>query len=378
MRKSAQAVRLIVGNILVFLLIVVSLNLIAALILDLQYVFRSTFFTTDARSELPNYRDEPDANDIFREFWDLRTQYVPYVVWSRLPYQGKTTNVDEDGDRVHADTTASPEGTVRFFGGSSTWGKGTDDEGTLPARFNALYPDYKVHNHGESGFYSRPELARLVNLINQGEEMDLVIFYDGGNDTGSLCRTDLALNGSTRAGKIRRRVHPPSELGVSLYGALLEVINGKFMKVNLLNTTESGYRCDDDPEYTQRIAQTMVNNWKIAHATADVAGADFVAVLQPAANVGSPRTDHLELKEQSGPSARARVYDHVRRIVAKDPEIDWVYDLSDAYDGDEYIFIDGIHATENGHVIMAKRLQEIVDPILTRRAQSALPEGAGP
>ena len=65
------------------------------------------------------------------------------------------------------------------------WGTGSPDEGTLAARFNALHPDLRVHNHGESGYVSRQNLARLQSLVNEGEAMDLVIFYDGYNDGSS-------------------------------------------------------------------------------------------------------------------------------------------------------------------------------------------------
>ena len=376
MSKTGKAVRLVAGNIAVLLLILMSLNFVAAVILEVQFAFRKAFFPTDERVLLPNYSDKAWAKVIRDEFRDLRTEYVPYVVWSREPYQGEATTVNDEGDRVHAETTDSPLGVVRFFGGSSTWGSGEDDEGTLPARFNALYPDYKVHNHGESGFYSRPELARLINLVNQGEAMDLVVFYDGGNDTGSLCRTDVELNGSTRAEKIRRRVHPSSELVNTLFGALLEVVNGKFFKRHITRTQESGWRCDDAPEYTETIARTMVSNWRLAHAVAEVGGADFIAVLQPLASIGEPRIDHLGLTRPTEPDAYMRVYDHVRRIVAADPEIDWVYDFSRAYDGDEYIFIDGVHATRNGHDIMAARIQEAADPFLEGRRLAGASNGA--
>ncbi|MFP8875335.1 MAG: hypothetical protein VCB99_00190 [Myxococcota bacterium] len=364
MSKTGKAVRLIAGNLAVLLLILMTLNFVAAVILEVQFAFRKGFFPTDERVLLPNYSDKAWAKIIRDEFRDLRTEYVPYVVWSRRPYQGEATTVNGEGDRVHAETTDSPLGVVRFFGGSSTWGSGEDDEGTLPARFNALYPDYKVHNHGESGFYSRPELARLTNLVNQGAAMDLVVFYDGGNDTGSLCRTDVELNGSTRAEKIRRRVHPSSELVNTLFGALLEVVNGKFFKRHTTRTQVSGWRCDDAPAYTEEIARTMVNNWRLAHAAAKVGGGDFVAVLQPMASIGEPRIDHLGMTRPTEPDAYARVYAHVRRIVAADPEIDWMYDFSRAYDGDEYIFIDGVHVMRNGHDIMAARIQEVVDPLL--------------
>ena len=53
--------------------------------------------------------------------------------------------------------------------------------------------------------------------------------------------------------------------------------------------------------------------------------------------------------------------------MARDPSIDWFVDLSRAYDGDEYIFIDGIHASENGHVLVARHLSEVATPILAQR-----------
>ena len=371
MSKTRKILRLVAGNVAIFLVIVMTLNLLAAVIIEVQFVFRKAFFATDDRVELPNYTDKERAATILDEFRDLRTEYTPYVVWSRLPYQGEATTINEQGDRLHAETTDSPMGVLRFFGGSSLWGSGVDDEGTLPARVNALYPEYKVHNHGESGFFSRPELARLINLVNQDEPMDLVVFYDGGNDVGSLCRTDVEPNGSTRTGKIRRRVHPPSEIAYTLFGALLEIVNGKFVKKHILRTAESGWRCDDEPEYTEKIAQTMVNNWRIAHATAGVAGADFIAVLQPLAQIGNARIDHLGMRRPKKPDAYARVYERVRQIVAEDPEIDWFYDLSNAYDGNEYIFIDGVHVSENGHDIMAQRIREVVDPLLQHRISEA-------
>lgn len=365
--KSGRALRLVAGNLAIFLGIVMTLNLVAAVILEAQFAFRSVFFTTDDRADLPNYEDKEEAEVLFDEFRDLRTEYTPYVVWSRKPYAGRATTVNAEGDRVHAETTHRPIGAVRFFGGSSMWGSGVSDEGTIPARFNALFPDYKVHNHGESGFYSRPELARLVNLVNLGEPTDLVIFYDGGNDIGSQCRNDVGLNGSTRAGKVKRRVHPGSEIGNTLFGALLEVVNGKFFKRHFLKTEEATMRCDEDPVFTLEIAETLVNNWRIANAISEVAGADFLAVLQPLANVGNPRIDHLDFEPVQPGNTSQRVYGRVREIVARDPSIDWFVDLSRAYDGDEYIFIDGIHASENGHVLVARHLSEVATPILAQR-----------
>ena len=372
--RIRKALGLVVGNLAVLLVIVMGLNLLAAVILDVQYVFRQAFFATDDRVDLPNYADKARAKTVFDEFRDLRTEYVPFVVWSRKPYAGQATTVDAAGDRVHAKTTDDPVGVVRFFGGSSMWGSGVDDEGTFPARFNALYPDFEVHNHGETGFNSRQELARLVNLVNQGAPMALVVFYDGANDASSFCRSNLEFNGNSRAEKIQRRVHPPSEIRNTLIGALLEIVNGKFVRKRLAKARTPIRRCEDDPDYAQRVARTLVNNWRIARDVSEVGGARFVAILQPMAAVGNPKVDHLP-PEDLVKGGIDRVYESVRNMVAEDPDLDFVVDMSDAYDVDEYLFIDWAHVTEDGHEIVAQKLREVVDPFL--QARRAAPAGGG-
>jgi hypothetical protein len=374
MSRVLGAAKLILGNAVVLLALIAALNLLAAIILDVQDGVGRLRPGRDGRASLPNYAGDAEAGLIFEEFGALETEYQPYVVWSRRPFSGRLTTVNAEGDRVHAETTASPEGVVRFIGGSSTWGSGADDEGTLPARFNALYPNLKVHNHGESGFHSRPEVARLVHLVNQRAPMDLVVFYDGANDTEKLCRAEVGLNGSTRTSKIRRRVHPVSETVSALTSSLLEVINGGFFRRHVFKTGQRLTRCEQDPEYTARIAETLLENWRIAKAISAAGGADFIAILQPVASVHSPRVDHLDPRDVASKSA-GLVYDHVRRLVAADPAIDWFYDLSDAYDGDAYIFIDDVHVSENGNEIMAAGIKTIADPILVRRG---LVDPAGP
>ena len=82
-----------------------------------------------------------------------------------------------------------------MFGGSTVWGKGVDNEHTIPATLNALRPRFAVHNHGESAFVSRQGFERLVNAINLEEPTDVAVFYDGCNDFFTLCREDTSING---------------------------------------------------------------------------------------------------------------------------------------------------------------------------------------
>ena len=187
------------------------------------------------------------------------------MAWSRLPFQGKTTNINADGDRVTPVPTAAPVGHIRFFGGSTTWGTGVDDDNTIPARFSRFHPNYHVHNHGESGFLSRQELARLINLVNQDAPMDLIVLYDGCNDVYHMCRADLYLNGHREEVKIRKQLAKKSQVFESLVGSLWGGIHS--VKTEL-ERKQPPSLCQADPDHALRVAKTILNNWTIAREIA--------------------------------------------------------------------------------------------------------------
>ena len=146
----------------------------------------------DDRWRLPTYDGRADrARLVFQEFNSLSSQYEPFLGWTRLPFQGRTTTINREGDRVHRAPPhiGEPVGTVRFFGGSTMWGTGAEDQGTIPAIFNQMFPQYEVYNHGETGFNSRQGLERLIDLSSRGRRADIVVFLDGVNDVAFHCRS---------------------------------------------------------------------------------------------------------------------------------------------------------------------------------------------
>lgn len=152
--EGRTTIKRILGNALVVLMIVWSVNLLAAVLVDLQYRLEQWLVPVSKKASRPSLPDRAKAETIFKEFSLLRTRYVSFIAWSREPFAGRYTTVNEEGDRVHPATTDDPIGHVRFFGGSTTWSKGVADDETMPAYYNALHPEWRVHNHGESGFVS--------------------------------------------------------------------------------------------------------------------------------------------------------------------------------------------------------------------------------
>lgn len=352
-KRQGSFARLAMINILVFFGVALSVNLLASFYWDGRYLWKKIFVPIDEKAYIESLPDQDYAHLIYREKKQLETRYVPYMAWSRKPFSGITTTVNEEGDRIHPPTTDYPIKHVRLFGGSTMWGTGVDDHNTIPAHFNALQPDYRVYNHGESGFVSRQGLARLVNLVNQGAPMDVVIFYDGCNDCLALCSSDVSINGHREEVKIGQKLEHRWQVINVLFGSIKMVIE-KVVKKGKRPPS----RCRGNPAYARKVAFTLVNNWKIAQSVAALSGAEFHAILQPVAAIGHPNIAYLT--ERGDETDWHMVYPFVREIQERE-NLGWIHDFTEAFDVDEYIYIDGCHVNGRGNQIIATKLSEILN-----------------
>ena len=140
-------------------------------------------FTADA------YDGAPWAFDYYREHDAIDMRWEPYVYWRRAAYRGRFINVGEDGLRVTLPTASAPSLEIFMFGGSTLWGTGVRDEFTIPSLvardLERSGVPAAVTNFGESGYVSTQGLIALERELQRGRRPDLVIFYDGINDTYS-------------------------------------------------------------------------------------------------------------------------------------------------------------------------------------------------
>ena len=232
------------------------------------------------------------------------------------------------------------------------WGTGVDDQNTIPAHFNELHQDYRVYNHGQSGFVSRQELARLINLINQKVPMDVVIFYDGCNDSHSVCEGVGPINSHREAAKMTQKLEHHWQVTDALTGSIRTVIQ-KVLK----GGKEPVYKCLEEPAYAELVASTMVNNWKIARSVAEFGGAEFHVILQPVAPLGHPNIEYLP--DRGDKTTFHVVYPLVQEIKERE-HLDWIHDFTDAFDVKEYIYIDSCPVNGRGNQIIAQKISELL------------------
>ena len=133
--------------------------------------------------------------DWARAYWDEHMQIVDH--WNYEPYTlsgapgHSRANISmsiRSGIRAHAWTQIVMRDSFRVFvfGGSTMWGYGAPDWGTIPAYLQAGLHDIEdnicVVNHADVAFNSTQSLIKLMLELQRGNAPDMVIFYDGANE----------------------------------------------------------------------------------------------------------------------------------------------------------------------------------------------------
>jgi hypothetical protein len=358
--KIIRIIKIIAVNLAVFAVLLMAVNWACG-----YYLKKAN---KNNRAALPNYStDYEHAKAVFADYNRVQHQYEPFVGWRTLPYKGKTTHISEAGLRTHEppERNRDPRAVVRFFGGSTMWGEGSDDQHTIPALFNLLHPEFAVFNHGQLAYNTRQELDALISLYSKNEKTDIVVFYDGVNDAAFLCPKVIKdLPAHRLVPMYREKLYTGKfALVEELAGELfVEDILAVIRKLTYRPTPEtSPYDCTGKPGKAEAIAEMMMKNWEMAHELVSSRNGKFIAFLQPAAFIGNPKTDHLDLDDELGRNFR-EVYRLIREKIAA-RNYPWVVDLSEKFDGGEYIFIDFCHVSPNGNEIIAREIAKAMQEL---------------
>jgi lysophospholipase L1-like esterase len=276
-------------------------------------------------------------------------------------------NIDENGFRIHSvglDNSTNAK-TIGFFGGSAMWGTGSDNNSTIPALFDQLSSDYNVRNYADLAWVSRQNLAQLINLANQHQAPDVVVFYDGYNDVHILCNRAFteSLNGTAREGRLRSIIEL-RKAGGHVYRNLILPFIELLMPQHSGDASEQ-YSCDRDPKMAQRVADVFVQNWSIAAQIVESYGGTFIGFLQPGVFTGTPRVDHLPDNVNANwrdRDALQREFDAVYPIIRgklSETGIRWK-DLTNVFDSDQYYYVDTSHVGPRGNSLIVKHMMDFI------------------
>src|SRR5262245_5173205 len=251
------------------------------LALSLAFAVRSTWHPPVAnfRSEADTYADRAWAADYYKELDAFERTHAmrwrPYVYWRRPPYHGKHINITAEGLRR---TTHVPafDGVVKptkvfMFGGSTMWGLGSSDDATIPSliakEINQSGRRLEVVNFGQYAYVSTQEVIELQLQLQRGNIPDVVVFYDGVNDTFGAFQ--LGVPGFPYEEFTRERAFNPSSPGLAAATArrLIRALSVTRVMNGLL--ARAGYQ----PEYvhvTLAHEKPLLDKRALAQATAGI------------------------------------------------------------------------------------------------------------
>lgn len=323
----------------------------------------------DKRSDLPAYKDKNYAKQLLDEHSKLRTEYQPYIIWRRIPFKSEYTNI---GGRyqTRSSTGDGIENSTWFFGGSTMWGTGSSDKGTIPSIYNQL-TNKTVINFGEAAWVSRQSLNQLLNLLGDGYKPSMVVFYDGVNDIAGGCRRETnILPSHARSLKISKLIKSESNfIGYVSYinSKLLEPYRVIIRKTNLnqllgkISANHLSYDCHLNQKKAESISRHLVNNWYSAYLLSKSNNAQFYAVLQP--SIYSSDSDFKYLNNLNKDQLRRKQFDVVLPIIIKNVKKKCLIDKNFCnsfidgrkwIDRDSKVFIDDCHLTAEGNLMVVE------------------------
>lgn len=321
---------------------------------------------TDSRAKTAPYRNAAWGDDYWREFSEgFSVEYRPYVGWRRRDYDGEYITVENAVRATWSPGEPVDEPTRIFvFGGSTVWGTGARDEGTIPSWLARIAhgdgKSYELTNLGESGFVSWQEALLLADKCASNDIPDVAVFYDGINDVFAKLqspdtpRPPQNLERSSRWFSAFRDKYEPFEGVITFYGqnSLLATL---LQKVR----TPSFAGAERGPEWLARqIAEEHAQTRTFVRALADAYGFEVIHVWQPAVFSKDPLSEDEEAyAENPGdfpPELLRSTYRLTTLEVVRSGE---VLDASNVLDGvAETIFIDWMHVSEAGN----RRVAELI------------------
>jgi len=362
-----KLLKLVFINIVVFVGLLIFLDLAVILIYQLNNAEVFSFFhkkNENFRVQLPNYKSIKWVRKHFEESRDVQSEYISYIGWRTLPYAGQTINIDKQGIRITPQSKFATEKSplVVFLGGSTMWGEGSDDANTIPALFAQIaHGRYRTLNLGESAYNAfQGYLFLHLQMIN-GLNPDIVVSYDGINDSYNLIPFVRPFSHSRE--NMIRSVMKGRDKGED------ETLTFSYFLLNPLKSFIAKYKNNNVKYYNNDIfeisrknaeqrAEVLLESWLCTKELAETHGAYFVAVLQPNPGSGKPYLKHLDMS-LSMASCYKEYYALVLKLL-QTPKYQvlnkHVLILTDAFDSEEYIYIDDGHVSPNGNKIIAEKI----------------------
>jgi lysophospholipase L1-like esterase len=375
------------------------LGITLALVIVAELVLGAIYRARDSRHTVENYKTHSDAfanspwaSDYFDEDHKAAIlDWHSYVYWRLRPFHGRYVNVDENGIRrtwQSPDSAAAGALNVFVLGGSTTWGNGSRDDHTVPSELSRLLHErgVKAHvtNFGESGYVSMQELITLELQLRQGNVPDLVIFYDGVNDTYSAWqqgRAGIPQNEHSREVEFNmsnpRRRAERTQLLFTEYAQKLALRRFADSIVRHLPRPRRSAPTSpavEDQQLSVSVVATYSGHMELVRSLANTYGFKYVFFWQPnlfeKKSLTKTEQVQADLMKKEGEFFR-QTYDVVRAADLGAKSAGHFHDISTIFtDETRPVYFDFCHMGEEGNHAIAAHM---IDPVM--QTLSASPSG---
>jgi hypothetical protein len=327
---------------------------------------------------LPYY----DRQEWAPKYWQehqlaLKKEYHPYVIWRSPAFTGTMLNIDQNGNRQTPTSECVPDAYKVFvFGGSSMWGWGAPDWGTIPTYLQIELQATRnepvcVLNFGENAYVSTQGLLKLLLLLEAGNVPDLAVFYDGVNEVLAASQNGQPIvhqNFSEIATLFEDPQPPLLEWfqNLSSFRLLQQVAVGS----GLFGSTSQTHRTVDTDQLAGAVVQAYLANYRTVSALAETHKFEYYFFWQPYILVGNKPLTSEEKSMITGLdwvlnldpvliNLFTATYD---RIELEAPRFDNLYSTANVFDKvEEQIWIDTWgHVTPTGNAIIAKAMTDVI------------------
>jgi hypothetical protein len=275
-----------------------------------------------------------------------------------------------------------------MFGGSTMWGSGVSDDGTIPSHLakdllTRGWKNFEITNFGQPGYVSTQSLLALFLELRNGNRPDLVVFYDGFNDLFSSFQNGEA---GIPQNEDNRRIefnHARSfiSVGVPDPPSFLVYLKKHSVLLSLLTTPSSKLvqpRSPSPPHpKMQALASetlaTYFENMKFLEQLSATYHFALFTFWQPTLYSRSQYASgelaiRSSLEQQYGPNLEIFFNEGYRQMREKTKRPLHFHDLQEVLNDDPRIlFTDFCHLTSDGNLIVAHAMAKVLGSSLDSR-----------
>lgn len=375
------------------LLVLITLEAGVNLLLYANAKYNFRHINKDPHEFADGYKNAPWAHGVWAEEAVLQAKWQPYVYYRTEPFQGNYVRINSDGLRntVNANDPSQKKIKIFLFGGSAMFGPGVRDEYTIPSCLarrlaHESHRNVEVVNFGQNGYVSTQELFSFLTETQAHNRPDIVIFYDGANEPyAALVNAKAGLSPFENArlkefdllGRFKKKALAENFISANIHNSALYGLAGRFHLLFHFHHAEAPpSSVAGSNKLAEAVASVYAFNISMADELSRKQKISSLFYLQPLLNTKKQRTPYEErvLKEwrqgcnceQNGSDFFLQSYDRIRasRALSSLKNFHDISRLLDHYTGP--LYTDGVHLTETGNEIVAKRIAKDVLPILKR------------